>query len=237
MSDQNLKANLRFVTNWIIEYPNKMTNLINQLAIAKLIHSKFNYPILKSLKIEDWYKQNNLRQEDTFTYVYQDYSPDINANFIFLNQGEDTRLVGVFLAKNVGIYYNFEILKDDKQTQYFKAINSEVDFIKQSDLTKFTDKVKDIKIVYRFMERRVDYELLIQLFNAGFKENIRIDLEIHSEGKMAGYRLFSGKMSPLDHNLMYQEPEASSPDDPTYITRAYIQSFHNHCMKLVKGIK
>ena len=74
MSDQDLEANVRFVKNWINEYPNKMTNLVNRLALAKLIYKEFNYPILKSLKIEDWYKQNNLRQEDTFTYVYMDYS-------------------------------------------------------------------------------------------------------------------------------------------------------------------
>lgn len=29
MSDQNLKANIKFVTNWINEYPNKMTNIVN----------------------------------------------------------------------------------------------------------------------------------------------------------------------------------------------------------------
>nr|DAY32730.1 MAG TPA: hypothetical protein [Caudoviricetes sp.] len=237
MSDQNLKANIKFVTNWINEYPNKMTNLVNRLALAKLIHKEFNYPILKSLTIEDWYKQNNLRQEDTITYVYMDYSRDVNANFIFLNQGEDTRLVGVFLVKNICIYYNFVILMGDKQTQYLEDIDYEVNFIKQSDLTKITDRVKDIKLVYRFMERRVNYELLIQLFKAGFKENIRMDLEIHSEGKMAGYRLFSGKMSSLDHSLKYQEPEASSLEDPTYITLLYIQSFHNRAMKLIKGIK
>ena len=237
MSDQDLKANIKFVTNWINEYPNKMTNLVNRLALAKLIYKEFNYPILKSLKIEDWYKQNNLRQEDTFMYVYMDYSLGVNANFIFLNQGEDTRLVGVFLAKNICIYYNFVILMGDKQTQYLKDIDYEVDFIKQSDLTKFTDKIKEIKLVYRFMERRVKYELLIQLFKAGFKENVRMDLEIHSEGKMAGYRLFSGKMSPLDHSLKYQEPEASSPEDPTYITLPYIQSFHNSAMKLINGNK
>lgn len=166
-----------------------------------------------------------------------DYSRDVNANFIFLNQGEDTRLIGVFLAKNIGIYYNFEVLTGDKQTQYLEDIDYEVSFIKQSDLTKITDRVKDIKLVYRFMERRVNYELLIQLFKAGFKENIRIDLEIHSEGKMAGYRLFSGKMSSLEHSLKYQEPEASTPEDPTYITLPYIQSFHNRCMKLIRDIK
>ena len=54
---------------------------------------------------------------------------------------------------------------------------------------------------------------------------------------MAGYRLFSGKMSSLDHSLKYREPEASSPEDPTYITLPYIQSFHNRAMKLIKGIK
>lgn len=54
---------------------------------------------------------------------------------------------------------------------------------------------------------------------------------------MAGYRLFSGKMSLLDHSLKYREPEASSPEDPTYITLSYIQSFHNRAMKLIKGIR
>lgn len=35
MSNQDLKANVRFITNWINEYPNKMTNLVNRLALAK----------------------------------------------------------------------------------------------------------------------------------------------------------------------------------------------------------
>ena len=125
----------------------------------------------------------------------------------------------------------------EKQNSYFKSIQSEVKFIKQSDLTDFTDKVRKIKIVYRFMERVVNYDTLVQLFEAGFKKNIRIDLEIHTEGKMSGYRLFSGKMSSIKHNLMFQEPDATSPDDPTYITLPYLQSFHNQYTLLMEDIR
>lgn len=236
MIDGISKKNVQFITNWLREYPYRFSRLMDTFALVKYLQDKFEYPLLSFNNIERWMNDIGLDLEDTFTYICRNNDGGFNASFIFSNKEDKTQLKGVFLTYHHDIDDEYRVITGSDQKAYFDRIGPEVCFVKPSILFGFDNKITNIQLTYRFMERRVSFDLLTQLFEAEFKEEIRIDIEIHTEGKMIGYRLFKGKMISSENSVMFSDTDFSSNESIKRISLPYLKEFHAHSTQLIEKI-
>ena len=236
MSDEISKKNVKFITDWLREYQHKYSRMMDTVTLIKFIQSKLGYPFLSSKYIYEWMDKAGLHLENTFTYICPNHDCGVNVNFIFLNEPDRTRLKGVFLTDNHDIGNDYKVITGSDQKAYFDRVGPKVDFAKPSELFGFEDKITSIDLIYRFLERRVSFELLTQLFEAGFKENIRIDLEVRTTDGMIGYRLLDGKMISSEISTMFEDKDYPSFKPIKHVSLSYLQEFHTHCTQLIDKI-